>query len=99
MQLVVTIASQGMKDIAGCALRVDSDQRGRGVYIPQHERERALGSSNFRAAGLPQPFKAQETEVCPTGREADIGDLSQVYQCAFFDCDFQFLQGQRFRRN
>jgi hypothetical protein len=80
VELVVAVAAQGMEDVAGEALGVDADERGRSIRsggeVAHDEGYGGFDGLVRRGAGFGEAFEAEDAECAPAGGEVGIGDLA-----------------------
>ena len=91
LQLEAAVAAEGTEDVAGEALRVNADERRRGVDVTHDESNEALNRGLrgglrrgcIRTAGLrcgEPALKAEDAEVSPARREIGLGDFLNAFQ-------------------
>ena len=87
LKLEAAVAAQGAEDIAGEALRVNTDQWGRRVDISHDQGNQPFDSlamfGGFFAAGArfgQMAFEAEDTEVSPASGEVGVGYLYYFFK-------------------
>ena len=82
-ELLTAIAAKRAEDIAGEALRMNADDRGRGVDIAEHEGDAALYTARGRRIAGPaglgfcdDAFETMNAEMSPAGREVCLSYLA-----------------------
>ena len=85
LELQAAIAAQRVENVAGEALRVDADQRRRGVDVAHDQGDKAFdfldGAGAIGGRRLVHALKAENAECAPAGREIGFGDFFDAFQC------------------
>src|SRR6185437_5424360 len=80
VELVVTIASQRMENIACRALRMNADDWRRAVYISKNQSYRGFQTFRIFFIAERHASEGQQAKVRPDRRETHIGDLLQFHR-------------------
>jgi hypothetical protein len=76
--LVVAVAAEGVEDVSGEALRVDTDDWGICVDVPHDEGDGAFDGFARGVAGDWDAFEAEDAEVSPAGGEVGFGNFGDA---------------------
>ncbi len=76
--MIVAIAAQRVKHIAGQTLRMNSHNRGCRGQVAHGQRDRVIHAFQRRIPGLRNSLKSKNAKVSPTSREVCFGDLANA---------------------